>query len=163
MARIRCTARKSVIPFLPSHLAERPQRRTMPDQFSHLERLHRRLHDEQEHQCHKKEQEQQGSSPLPQQEVESDRPPSPAPQPEMPLHYLRASRLLEVTLTETETTMLVAVRATAWSFRRSRSRMDGSLDPSLVTLLAGVTSTTLSIPCCVRPLTDTLGLSSTVV
>jgi hypothetical protein len=29
--------------------------------------------------------------------------------------------------------------------------------------LAGVTSTTLSTPCCVEPLTDTLGLSSTIV
>ena len=45
---IRCTARKSVIPFLPSRLAERPLRRTMPGQSSHLERLHRRLHEEQE-------------------------------------------------------------------------------------------------------------------
>jgi hypothetical protein len=48
MARIRCTTRKSVIPFLPSHLARRPLRRTMPGQSSHLERLHRRLHEEQE-------------------------------------------------------------------------------------------------------------------
>jgi hypothetical protein len=39
----------------------------------------------------------------------------------------------------------------------------GSLDPSLVTPLAGVTSTTLSTPCCVGPLTDTLGLSSTIM
>jgi hypothetical protein len=77
MARIRCTARKSVIPFLPSRLAERPIRRTMSGQSSHLERLHRRLHEEQD-------QEQQDSSLLPQQEVESKRPPSPAPQPEMP-------------------------------------------------------------------------------
>jgi hypothetical protein len=75
MAHIRCTARKSVIPFLPSRLAERPLRRTVPGQSSHLERLHRRLHEEQE---------QQDSSPSPQREVESERPPSPAPQPEMP-------------------------------------------------------------------------------
>jgi hypothetical protein len=67
-----------------------------------------------------------------------------------PLHHLRASRLLEETLTEMETTtMPVAVRAMARSSRRSQSRRDGSLDPSLVTPLAGVTSTTLSIPCCV--------------
>jgi hypothetical protein len=46
MARIRCTARKSVIPFLPSRLAERPLRRTVSGQSSHLERLHRRLHEE---------------------------------------------------------------------------------------------------------------------
>jgi hypothetical protein len=51
-------------------------------QSSHLERLHRRLHEEQERRC--QEQEQQDSSPSPQQEVESERPPSPAPQPEMP-------------------------------------------------------------------------------
>jgi hypothetical protein len=51
MARIRCTARKSVIrliPFLPSRLAERPLRRMVIGQSSHLERLHRRLHEEQE-------------------------------------------------------------------------------------------------------------------
>jgi hypothetical protein len=48
MARIRCTARKSVIPFLPSCLAERLLRRMMPGQSSHLERLHHRLHEEQE-------------------------------------------------------------------------------------------------------------------
>jgi hypothetical protein len=63
MARIRCTARKSVIPFLPSRLAERPLRRTVQGQSSHLERLHRRLHEEQERQC--QEQEQQDSSPSP--------------------------------------------------------------------------------------------------
>jgi hypothetical protein len=166
MARLRCTARKSVIPFLPSRLAERPLHRTVPGQSSHLERLHRRLHEEQKRRRQEQDQEQQDSSPSPQQEVESERPPSSAPQPEMPLHHLRASRLLEETLTEMETTMtLVAVRATTQSFRRSQSRSlrDGSLDPSLVTLLAGVTSTTLSIPCYVGPSTDTLGLSSTVV
>jgi hypothetical protein len=82
MARIRFTARKSVIPFLPSRLAERPLRHTMLGQSSHLERLHRRLHEELEHR--RQEQEQQDSSPSPQWEVESERPPSPAPQPEMP-------------------------------------------------------------------------------
>jgi hypothetical protein len=82
MAHIRCTARKSVIPFLPSCLAERPLRRTVTCQSSHLERLHHRLHEEQERQC--QEQEQHDSSPLPQQEVESRRQPSPAPLPEMP-------------------------------------------------------------------------------
>jgi hypothetical protein len=45
---IRCTARKSVIPFLPSRLAECPLRRKVPGQSSHLERLHHRLHEEQE-------------------------------------------------------------------------------------------------------------------
>jgi hypothetical protein len=64
MACIRCTARKSVIPFLPSRLAERPLRRMVSGQSSHLERLHRRLHEQQE-------QEQQDSSPSPQREVES--------------------------------------------------------------------------------------------
>jgi hypothetical protein len=81
MARLRCTARKSVIPFLPSRLAERPLRRTESGQSSHLERLHRRLHEEQEHRRQEQEleQEQQDSSPLPQHEVETERPPSPAP------------------------------------------------------------------------------------
>jgi hypothetical protein len=82
MARIRCIARKSVIPFLPSRLAERPLRHTVTGQSSHLERLHCRLHEEQERR--RQEQEQQDSSPSPQQEVESRRQPSPAPQPEMP-------------------------------------------------------------------------------
>jgi hypothetical protein len=81
-----------------------------------------------------------------------------------PLHHHRASRLLEETLTETEmTTTSVTVRATTRSARRSRSRRDGSLDPSLVTPLAGVTSTTLSIPCCIGLSIDTLGPSSIVV
>jgi hypothetical protein len=48
MARIRCTAHKSVIPFLPSRLVERPLRHTVLSQSSHMERLHRRLHEEQE-------------------------------------------------------------------------------------------------------------------
>jgi hypothetical protein len=51
MARLRCTARKSVTPLLLSLLAERPLRRTVMGQSSHLERLHRRLHEEQERQC----------------------------------------------------------------------------------------------------------------
>jgi hypothetical protein len=81
-----------------------------------------------------------------------------------PLHHHRVSRLLEETLTKTEMTMmLVASRATTQISQRSRSWRDGSLDPSLVTSLAGVTSTTLSTPCCVGASTDTLGLSSTVV
>jgi hypothetical protein len=46
MARLRHTARKSVIPFLPSRLAERPLRRTVSGQSSHLERLHHRLREE---------------------------------------------------------------------------------------------------------------------
>jgi hypothetical protein len=64
------------------YLAERPLRRMVTGQSSHLERLHHRLHEELERRH--QEQEQQGSSPLPQQEVESGRQPSPAPQPEMP-------------------------------------------------------------------------------
>jgi hypothetical protein len=48
MARLRHTARKSVIPFLPSRLAERPLRHPVTGQSSHLERLHHRLHEEQE-------------------------------------------------------------------------------------------------------------------
>jgi hypothetical protein len=46
MARIRCTARKSVIPFLPSRLAERPLRRTVTGQSSH-----HHLQEEQERRC----------------------------------------------------------------------------------------------------------------
>jgi hypothetical protein len=86
MARLRCTARKSVIPFLPSRLVGRPLCRMVPDQSSHLERLHRRLHEEQERRRQEQEhdQEQQDSSPSPRWEVESKRPPSPVPQPEMP-------------------------------------------------------------------------------
>jgi hypothetical protein len=48
MACLRCTARKSVIPFLPSRLMEHPLRRTVPGQSSHLERLHHRQHEEPE-------------------------------------------------------------------------------------------------------------------
>jgi hypothetical protein len=48
MARLRHTARKSVIPFLPSRLAERPLHRPVTGQSSHLERLHHYLHEEQE-------------------------------------------------------------------------------------------------------------------
>jgi hypothetical protein len=48
MARLRHTARKSVIPFLPSRLAARPLCRPVTGQSSHLERLHHRLHEEQE-------------------------------------------------------------------------------------------------------------------
>jgi hypothetical protein len=69
MARLRHTARKSVIPFLPSRLAERPLRRPVTDQSSHLERLHHRVHEEQERR--RQELEQQGSSFSLQQEIES--------------------------------------------------------------------------------------------
>jgi hypothetical protein len=60
MARLRHTARKFVIPFLPSRLAERPLRRPVTGQSSHLERLHYRLHEEQERR--RQELEQQGPS-----------------------------------------------------------------------------------------------------
>jgi hypothetical protein len=68
MARLRCTARKSVIPFLPSHLAERPLHRTVPGQSSQLERLHLHLHEEQERRCQEQEQDEEkhDSSPSPQ-------------------------------------------------------------------------------------------------
>jgi hypothetical protein len=56
MACLRCTARKSVIPFLPSRLVERPLRRTVTGQLSHLERLHYRLHEEQERRRQEQEQ-----------------------------------------------------------------------------------------------------------
>jgi hypothetical protein len=158
MARIRCTAHKSVIPFLPSRLAERPLRRSVLGQSSHLARLHHHLHEEQERQCQEQEQdqEQQDSSP----HLSRGRLLLHLSQ-RCPLHHHRASRLLEET--PMETTTLVAVRATARSSRRSRNQRDGSLDPSLVTPLACVTSTTLSTPCCVGPSTDTLGPLSTIV
>jgi hypothetical protein len=68
MARLRHTERKSIIPFLPSRLAEHPLRRPVTGQSSHLERLHHRLHEEQEHR--RQEQEQQGSSFSLQQKIE---------------------------------------------------------------------------------------------
>jgi hypothetical protein len=75
MARLRHTARKSVIPFLPSRLAERPLHRPVTGQSSHLERLHHRLHKEQERR--RQELEQHDSSFLIQQEIESVRSCSP--------------------------------------------------------------------------------------
>jgi hypothetical protein len=66
MARIRCSAHNSVIPFLPSRLAEHPLRRTVPGQSSHLERLHRCLHEEQERRRQEQERQQHDSSPSPQ-------------------------------------------------------------------------------------------------
>jgi hypothetical protein len=75
MARLRHTARKSIIPFLPSRLAERPLHRPVTSQPSHLERLHHRLHEEQERR--RQEQEQHGSSFSLQQEIESVRSYSP--------------------------------------------------------------------------------------
>jgi hypothetical protein len=82
MARLRHTARKSVIPFLPSHVAERPLCHPVTSQSSHLERLHHRLHEEQ--QRRRQELEQQGSSSSLQQGVESVRSCSPVPPLEAP-------------------------------------------------------------------------------
>jgi hypothetical protein len=82
MARLRHTARKSIIPFLPSHLAERPLRCPVTGQSSHLERLHHHLPEEQEHR--RQEQEQQGSSFSLQQEIESVRSCSPVLPLEVP-------------------------------------------------------------------------------
>jgi hypothetical protein len=48
MARLRHTAQKSVIPFLPSRLAECLLRRPVAGQSSHMEMLRHRLHEEQE-------------------------------------------------------------------------------------------------------------------
>jgi hypothetical protein len=62
-------------------------------------------------------------------------------------------------MTETATT---AARAIAPTSQRSRSRRDGSPDPSHVTLLAGVTSTMRLTPCCARHLTGILGPSSII-
>jgi hypothetical protein len=75
MARLRHTARKSIIPFLPSRLAERPLRRPVTGQSSHLERLHHRLHEEQERR--RQELEQQSSSFSLRQEIDSVRSCSP--------------------------------------------------------------------------------------
>ena len=75
MARLRHTARKSAILFLPSRLAERPLRRPVTGQSSHLERLHHRLHEEQERR--QQELEQQDSSFSLLQEIESVRSCSP--------------------------------------------------------------------------------------
>jgi hypothetical protein len=75
MARLRHTTRKSVIPFLPSRLVERLLRRLVTGQSSHLERLHHRLHEEEERR--RQELEKQGSSFSLQQEIESVRSCSP--------------------------------------------------------------------------------------
>jgi hypothetical protein len=82
MARYRHTARKSVIPFLPSRLAKRLLHRLVTGQSSHLERLHHCLHKDQERQ--RQELEQQGSSSLLQPKVESVRSYSPVPSLEAP-------------------------------------------------------------------------------
>jgi hypothetical protein len=160
MARLRHTARKSVFPFLPSRLAERPLRRPVAGQSSHMERLHHRLHEEQE----RRRQEQQGSSFSLQQEIESVRSCSPvlpleAP-PAPPLGALASGVAAggdpddgggDDSSSHTPTFLL------------TRSRKDGLLDPSLAMLLVGVTSTMRSTPCYVGHLTGVLGLSSIAV
>jgi hypothetical protein len=93
MARLRHTARKSVIPFLPSRLAERPLHRPVTSQSSHLERQHHRLHEEQERR--RQELEQQGSSSSPLQEVESVRSSLLCHRWRHPLHHHWASWPLE--------------------------------------------------------------------
>jgi hypothetical protein len=161
MARLRCTARKLVIPFLPSRLAERLLRRTVTGQSSHLEKPHPVCT-----RSRSADVTSRSSMTLPPRFSRrwslGGNPPLRLSQ-RCPLHHHRASRLLEETLTETETMTMVAVWATTQSSRRSRSWKDGSPDPSLVAPPTVVISMTLSIPCCVGPSTDTLDPSSTVV
>jgi hypothetical protein len=57
----------------------------------------------------------------------------------------------------------MTARATTPTFLLARSQKDGLLDTSLVTLLAGVTSTMRSTPCYIGHLTGILGLSSIAV
>jgi hypothetical protein len=162
MARIRCTTRKSVIPLLPSRLAERPLHRTVMGQSSHLERLHRRLHEEQEHRH--KEQEQHDSSPSPQQEVESGRQPSPTHQSEMPPTPPQGIPTAGGHLDkDDDDDDYGGSSSRSTELSEEQEPKNGSLDPSLVTPLTGVTSTMLSTPCCVRPSTVTLGLLCTLV
>jgi hypothetical protein len=157
MARLRHTARKSVIPFLPSRLAERPLRRPVAAQSSHLERLHHRLHEEQERQ----RQEQQGSSFSLQQEIESVRSYSSVlPLEAPPAPPLSAPVPGVATGGDPNDGEATAARAMTPTFLLTRSRKDGLLDPSLATLLAGVTSMMRSTSCYVGHLTDVLGLSS---
>jgi hypothetical protein len=130
MARIRCTARKSVIPFLPSRLAERPLRRTVPSQSNHLERLHRCMHKEQERRrqvspitwrdcivaCTRSRSADARSRRRTRSRSSRTLPPHLSRRWSLggslplhlsqrcPLHHHRASRLLEETLTEMETT-----------------------------------------------------------
>jgi hypothetical protein len=57
----------------------------------------------------------------------------------------------------------MTARASAPTFQSTRSQKDGLLDPSLATLLAGVTSTMRLTPCYVSHLTSVLGPSSITV
>jgi hypothetical protein len=163
MARLRHTARKSVITFLPSRLVERPLRRPVTGQSSHLERLHHRLHEEQERR--RQELEQQGSSFSLQQEIESVRSCShvlpleapPAPPLSAPAVGVAAGGDPDDGGGDNSSS-----HGTDLS-ERSRSWKDGLLDPSLVTPLAGVTSTMRSTPYYARNSTGALGLSSIAV
>jgi hypothetical protein len=160
MARLRHTARKSVIPFLPSRLAERPLRRPVAGQSSHLERLHHRLHEEQE----RRRQEQHGSSFSLQQEIESVRSCSPV----LPLEAPPAPPL--------------GAPAPGVAARGDPDDGGGDDSPSHDTdfpanqepegwvarpitrdAAHGVTSTMRSTPCYVGHLTDVLGPSSIAV
>jgi hypothetical protein len=162
MTRLRHTAWKPVIPFLPSRLAERPLHRPMTGYSSHLERLHHRLHEEQERRC--QELEQQGSSSSPQQKVESLRscspvPPleaSPAPPLDVPDAGVAAGGDPDDGGDDSSSSH-------STDLSEEQSQRDGLLDPSLVMPLAGVTSTMRSTPCCARHLTDVPSLSSIVV
>jgi hypothetical protein len=160
MARLRHTARKSVIPFLPSRLAERLLRRPVAGQPSHLERLHHRLHEEQE----RRRQEQQGSSFSLQQEIESVRSCSPVlPLEAPPAPPLDAPASGVAAGGDPDDGGGDDSSSTTPTFLLTRSRKDGLLDPSLATLLAGVTSTMRSTPCYVGHLTGVLGPSSIAV
>jgi hypothetical protein len=151
MARLRHTARKSVIPFLPSRLAERPLHRPVTGQSSQLERLHYRLHEEQEHR--RQELEQQGSSSSLQPEVESVRscsPVSPLEAPPAPPLGVPATGVAargdpdnggDDSSSSHNTDLSEEEEPEGWVAR-----------PSLVTPLAGVTSTMRSTPCYARNL-----------
>jgi hypothetical protein len=61
------------------------------------------------------------------------------------------------------TEVATAARAMTSAFLLTRNQKDGLLDPSLATLLAGVTSMMRSTPCYVGHLTGVLGPSSIAV
>jgi hypothetical protein len=157
MARLRHTARKSVIHFLPSRFAERPLRCPVTGQSSHLERLHHRLHEEQERR--RQELEQQDSSFSLQQEIESVRSCSPV----LPLEAPPAPPL----------SALAAGVAAAGdpddgggdnsSSHNTDLSEEQELEGWVATSLVGVTSTMRSTPCYARHLTGALGLLSIAV
>jgi hypothetical protein len=163
MARLRHTRRNSVIPFLPSHLAERLLRRPVTGQSSHLECLHHRLHKEQEHQ--RQELEQHGSSSSPQQEVESARRCSPVPlqeaSPTPPLGALAAGVAAGGDSNDGDDDDSSSSHSTDLS---EEQELEGWVARPITRDAApSVTSTMRSTPCCVGHLTGTFGLSSIVV